>query len=305
MGEFPVTAAGSATASFGPLVVSAVLAAAVLHAGWNAIAKGVADRLGTFARMSAVGVLTAGLVVWWVDPPAPASWPWLAASVVVHVGYNLALLAAYQVGHFNQTYPLARGLGPLVVAGVAALVINEPLAPVPAAGVVLIAGAIAVLGLTPWRQVRANRAALTAAVLTGVTIAGYTICDGIGVRRSGGALGYTVWLFGLQGLVTLAAIAAYRRIRRSRPTSGPAAAGPARVWSGAAAASLMSMIAYGLVLWAQTRGALATVAALRESSVVVAAVIGMVFFREPVGRARVLASVAVAAGVVLLAVPAA
>lgn len=296
-----MTAGPVGTASFGPLVVGAVLAAAVLHASWNAIAKGVGDRLSLFARMSAVGAVGAGFAVCWVDPPAAASWPWLIASVIVHLGYNLALLAAYQVGHFNQTYPLARGLGPLLVAAVAVLVIGEPLPAVPAMGVVLIAGAVAVLGLTPWRQVRANRPALAAAILTGVTIAAYTVCDGVGVRRSGSALSYTLWLFGLQGVVTVLAIAGYRRVRRRDNT--PARTGTVRGWSGAAVASLMSMAAYGLVLWAQTRGALAAVAALRESSVVVAAAIGMVFFQEPMGRARIVASVAVALGVVLLALP--
>lgn len=293
----PATA--PAVASFGPLVVGAVLAAAVLHASWNAIAKGAADRLGLFVRSSAVVAVAAGLPLWWVDPPEQASWPWLGASILVHLGYNLALLAAYRVGHFNQTYPLARGLGPLLVAVVAVAVIGEPLPAVPAMGVLLIAGAVAVLGLTPWRQVRANRPALGAAVLTGLTIAAYTLIDGIGVRRSGSALGYALWLSGLQGLLTVVAIAGYRRVRRigsERPTT-------ARVWSAAALAGVMSVLAYGLVLWAQTRGALAAVAALRESSVVVAAAIGVFFFREPMGRARIVASAAVAAGVVLLAVP--
>lgn len=302
-----MTAGAASTASFGPVVVGAVLAAAVLHASWNAIAKGAVDRLGLFARSSAVVAVAAGLVVWWVDPPDPASWPWLGASILVHLGYNLALLAAYKVGHFNQTYPLARGLGPLVVAVVAVGVIGEPLPAVPAIGVVLIAGAIAVLGLTPWRQVRANRAALSAAVLTGLTIAAYTLLDGIGVRRSDSALGYALWLSGLQGLLTVVTIAGYRRVRRIGPeraaTAGAVSAATAGAWSAATVAGLMSVLAYGLVLWAQTRGALAAVAALRESSVVVAAAIGMVFFREPMGRSRILASAAVAAGVILLAVP--
>jgi drug/metabolite transporter (DMT)-like permease len=287
----------------GPAVVVAVLAAAVLHAGWNAIAKGVSDRLGLFARAGVANLVVAGVALWWVAAPARASWPWLGASVAVHVGYNLALLTAYRVGDFNQTYPLARGLGPLVVAGVAVLVIGEPLPPVPAMGVVLIAGAVAVLGLTPWRRVRAHRPAVIAAVLTGLAIATYTLIDGFGVRRSGTPAGYTLWLVGLQGLVTVAAIAAARRMRRAAQAEPAGDATTARAWSVAAATGLMSMLAYGLVLWAQTHGALAAVAALRESSVVVAAAIGVVLFNEPMGRVRIIASAAVVTGAVLLAVP--
>lgn len=283
----------------GALVASAVLAAAVLHAGWNAMAKGVTDRLGLFVRMAVVSVAVAGPALVWTAPPLRPSWPWLAASVVVHLGYNLALMAAYRVGDFNQTYPLARGIGPLIVAGVAVALIGESL-PAPAtAGVLLIAGAIGVVGLTPWRKVRANRPALAAAVLTGVAIGAYTVIDGIGVRRSGSPVSYTLWLVGLQGLVTVAVFAGIRWAAARRAGAGAPAVRAG--WPTAVTAAAMSVLAYGLVLWAQTHGALAAVAALRESSVVVAAVIGMVVFDEPMGRIRVAASIAVAAGVVLLA----
>jgi drug/metabolite transporter (DMT)-like permease len=154
------------------MIIAVVLAAAVLHAGWNAIVKATPDRLGTPARASLVGVavLLAGL--WWVTQPAGSSWPWLVASVIVHVFYNLGLAASYRLGDFNQTYPLARGVGPIVVAIVAATVLHEPLAAPHAAGVALIAGAVAVLGLTGGRSVRVNRPAVVVAVLTGLTIAG-------------------------------------------------------------------------------------------------------------------------------------
>ncbi|MCW6007791.1 EamA family transporter [Micromonospora sp. CPCC 205371] len=288
----------------GPLVVAAVLAAAVLHAGWNAIAKGIDDRIGLFARASVVDAVAVFAVVWWLPMPAAESWPWLLASVVVQVAYILGLMAAYRVGDFNQTYPLARGIGPLVVAVVAVTVIGEPLPLAPALGVLLIAVAVGVLGLTPWRRIRGNRAAVLAATGTGVMIATYTLLDGIGVRRSGTSIGYIAWLIGLHSLATIAATAILRRTRFVAPVSDRPQAGPVAGWGMAAATGLMSTAAYGLVLWAQSRGALAAVAALRESSVVVAAVLGVLVFREPMGRVRIAASLAVAAGVVLLAVPA-
>ncbi|HEX6873349.1 MAG TPA: hypothetical protein VF163_19810 [Micromonosporaceae bacterium] len=282
------------------VVVLAVLAAAVLHAGWNALTKGTAARLELFVRMGTVSAVVGAVLLWWITPPAVPSWFWLGTSVVIHTGYNLGLLLAYRWGDFNQTYPIARGLGPLVVAVVAVLVLGERLSLAPALGVALIGGAVTMLGLVPWQQVRANRPAVLAAVGTGLAIAGYTVVDGIGVRRSGSAMGYTIWLIGLQGALTLLVILVARRWR-TRLGSGGRAAAPA--WSTAAAVALMSMLAYGLVLWAQTRGALAAVAALRESSVVVAAGIGMVAFGEPMGRLRIVAASAVAAGAVLLAWP--
>jgi drug/metabolite transporter (DMT)-like permease len=281
--------------SSGPIVVLAVLAAAVLHASWNAIAKGVEDRVGLFLRSSAISVAVCAAVLWWLPLPADESWPWLIGSAVVHIFYNLGLIAAYQIGDFNQTYPLARGVGPLAVTVVAVTLIGEPLPLVPAIGIVLIGAAIGVLGLTPWRRVRANRAAVFVAVGTGLTIATYTVLDGIGVRRSGSAIGYVVWLMALESLATLASLPLLLRHRRSAPTATFSG------WTLAAATGALSMLAYGLVLWAQTKGALAAVAALRECSVVVAAGLGAALFREPLGRTRIAASIAVAAGVVLLA----
>jgi drug/metabolite transporter (DMT)-like permease len=272
------------------VVVIAVLVAAVLHASWNAIAKHAEDRLGLFLRAAVVDIAVGAATLWWLPVPDSAAWPWLLGSVAVHVVYNLGLIAAYRVGDFNQTYPLARGVGPLVVAIVAVTVIGEPLPAAAAAGIVLIGAAIGVLGLTPWRRVRDNRAAVALAVATGVVIATYTLLDGVGVRRSGSPVGYAVWLLTLHSVATIATLVPMMR----RPAEAR--------WSLAAAAGLMSLLAYGLVLWAQTRGALAAVAALRESSVVVAAGLGAVLFREPMGRTRIAASVAVAAGVVLLAV---
>jgi drug/metabolite transporter (DMT)-like permease len=283
------------------MVVAAVLTAAVLHAGWNAIAKGVTDRLGLFARASVVEVALGAVLIGLVAPPHSAAVPWLLASVGVHVLYNLGLVAAYHVGDFNQTYPLARGIGPLIVALVGATVLDEPLPPTQWAGVLLIAGAIGVLGLTPWHAVGRDRRAVVAAVLTGLAIAAYTLLDGIGVRRSGSPLGYAAWLVAAQGVLTIPVAALARRSRWAPADRGEGPTG--RAWLLATGAGVMAMAAYGLVLWAQTRGALAAVAALRESSVVVAAIIGVVVFREPLGRVRVAASVAVAAGVVLLAAP--
>jgi len=260
------------------------------------MAKASGDRLGLFGRSGLMSFALAVVLCGVTPPPAAAAWPWLMASALVHTLYSFGLMAAYQLGDFNQSYPLARGLGPLVVAVVAATVLREPLPLLSAAGVVIIAVAIGVLGLTPWQRIAHNRPAVLAAVLTGLAIATYTLLDGVGVRRSGSPIGYLAWLIALHcGTMVLAALA----LRKYRPSNPDKVAG----WGVSLLAGLMSMGAYGLVLWAQAHGALAAVAALRESSVVVAAILGVVLFREPMGRLRIAASVAVAAGVVLLALP--
>jgi drug/metabolite transporter (DMT)-like permease len=279
-----------------PLLVAVVLVAAFLHAGWNAIVKATADGPSLFTRMATV-VLVLGLaLIWWVQPPAEEAWSWLAASSAVHVAYSLGLLAAYRLGDFNQAYPLARGLGPIVVAIVAATALGEQLSGLSILGVVIIATAIGVLGLTPWHQIRSNRAAVLVAVGTGLTIATYTLIDGIGVRHSGSAVGYTVWLLTVHNVLIIVVIWILRRTPWL-----PRSEGPPMPWRSAFLVASMSALAYGLVIWAQSRGALAAVAALRESSVVIAALLGSVVFHEPIGRVRVAASIAVAAGIVLLA----
>jgi drug/metabolite transporter (DMT)-like permease len=272
-------------------VVTAVLLAALLHAAWNAVAHAITDRLVGFALIGAAA--TAGGVVLTLLVPAPASaaWPFLLASGVLHVGYNLLLLRSYELGEFGQAYPLARGTSPWLVAISAAVFAHETLTPARVAGVAVISIGLASLvlagGLT-----RRDLPAIGAALLTGVTIAAYTTVDGLGVRRADGALGYAGWLFIAEGAVMpLIALAARREKLwvQARPHLSAGLAG-----------GVASIIAYGLVLWAQTRGALAPIAALRETSVIIGAIIGALVFRERFGRWRIVATVLVVAGVALI-----
>ena len=278
-------------------VTAAVLAAAVLHAGWNALLKGVEDRLATVVLLDLTGLVLSALALPLVPAPAPAARGLLGLSVLLHLGYELLLLASYRVGDLSQVYPLARGTAPLLVAGYAGLVLGERLAPVQLAGLAgVCAGLLALLevGRAPLGQAatRPRAATLGPALATGVFIAAYTIADGLGVRRSGTVLGYVAWLFLLHGLpIPLFVVAARGRGLLSR-LRGHLGVG--------VAAGTLSVAAYGLVLWAQQRGALAVVAALRETSVLVAAVIGSVVFGERFGRRRVLAAAVLAAGIVLL-----
>jgi drug/metabolite transporter (DMT)-like permease len=269
-------------------MVAVVLLAAVLHATWNAIAKHEPARVRLFALMSLVSLVIGVTAALFVAPPAHAALPFLVGSGFVHIVYNSGLALAYRLGDFNQTYPLARGVAPVLVAFVALGVLHEHLSAAALAGIALITAAMAMLAIGP--RLAGALPAVGAAALTGVAIAGYTLLDGIGVRRSGSPIGYAMWLMALEGGLFWLTVA----IRERRPPlTGP--------WRRAVVAGVLSTAAYTLVLWAQTRGALAAVAALRESSVVIGAVIGALLFHEPLGRRRAIASALVAAGVVALA----
>jgi drug/metabolite transporter (DMT)-like permease len=271
-------------------VTVAVLAAAVLHAGWNALLKGVGDRLATVVLLDLTGLGLSALALPLVPVPAPASRGLLGLSVLLHLGYELLLLASYRLGDLSQVYPVARGTAPLLVAGYAGLVLGERLAPLQLVGLAGVCAGLLVL-LEVGRAPR-GRAALGSALATGVFIAAYTVADGLGVRRSGTVLGYVAWLFFLKGLpIPLSVLAARGRALAARLRD--------RLGVGMAAGAL-SVAAYGLVLWAQRRGALAVVAALRETSVLVAALIGSLVFGERFGRRRVLAAALLAAGIVAL-----
>ncbi|MGH3344070.1 MAG: EamA family transporter [Carbonactinosporaceae bacterium] len=271
-------------------VTGAVLVAAVAHAAWNAILKGVKDQVVGITLIDLVCTACGALGAVLLPLPAQGSWGFLMASAVLHVGYKTFLLNAYRVGDLSQVYPVARGVSPLVVTVVAALVVEEvPTAP-GLAGIALInAGLFALLGNVRGQQ---DRRPVAYAVGTGLFIASYTVSDGLGVRQADTVLGYIAWLFLLQGL----AIPAYLFARRG----GQAVAELRENLVPGVVGGLLSLGAYGLVIWAQTRGALAAVAALRETSVIVAAVIGAVMFREPFGRRRTAAAVLVTLGVILL-----
>ena len=272
-------------------VTMAVLAAAVTHATWNAIAHGIKDQTLAFGLIGAGGILVAIPLVIVAVAPKPDSWPYLLGSVVIHVFYNLLLMRCYRYGEFGQVYPLARGISPLVVTILAAVFVGEHLALPQLAGVVIVSSGLAALVFAGRRP---GRAALLAAVGTGLTIAAYTTVDGVGVRLSASPAGYIGWLMLLQSLCvpTFALVRRRGVLAKQRP----------RILLSGLTAGALSVLAYGLVLWAQTKGALAPIAALRETSVIFAAIIGTLVFREPFGRARILATVLVVAGIVLLTV---
>ncbi|BAN26887.1 EamA family transporter [Caballeronia insecticola] len=270
-----------------------VLLAALLHASWNAMLHGNRDRFFSMVWMSiAIGVVSTVAVVF-LPLPAPAAWPYIVASGLVHIVYNVSLVRSYRRGDLAQAYPIARGSSPLLVTLGAALFAHEAIGGLHAFGIALISGGIMALALQG-RHV--SRAGALAAFLTGVTIAIYTVIDGIGVRLSDGqAFAYTAWMFLFYWMMPLIFI-----VRRGAPALWkPLLTAPMSVGS-SIAGGLVSIAAYGIVIWAMQAGAMGAVSALRETSVVFAALIGRMFLRENVDARRWIACVVVAAGAVCL-----
>lgn len=273
------------------LIVVIVIGAGALHAVWNAIMKQLGDRVMAFALMGITLTLGGGLAVTATGLPDRAAVSLAVASAVIHIGYDLGLMNSYRLGAFNQVYPIARGTSPLVVAAGAFFFAHERLGAATLAGVVILASGLMSLALSAGRLTRTDAPALATAVLTGLTIAAYTLVDGLGVRAAHDPYSYTGLMFLLQGPV-FPLIALTRR--------------PAARWrdwqavSRGLLASALSVVAYGTVLWAQSRAPLAVVAAIRETSVIFAALIGMVLFKERFGTRRVAAAALIAAGIVLI-----
>ncbi|MGW4162894.1 EamA family transporter [Streptomyces sp. NPDC004788] len=277
-----------------PLVAVAVLIAAVTHASWNAIAHHIKDQLVSFTLISGGGALLGAAAACFTPMPAAGAWPWLVTSALLHVGYMALLMRSFTLGDFGQMYPIARGTAPLAVTVLAAVLVHEIPDPAQLAGVAVACAGLT--GLALWgirgKGARPDWPALLAAGATGLAIAAYTVVDGVGVRASGTPLGYIAWLMVLEGLAVPAYALATRR-RALLPQLRPHAL------SGLLGAAL-SVSAYALVLWAQTKAALAPVAALRESSIIVGAAIGTVLFKERFGGPRVAAAGLMVVGIGLM-----
>ncbi len=269
-----------------------VLATALMHASWNAIVKVVSDRLVSLALVNFTHTLMALAALPFVGLPNSESWPYLIASVVIHQAYYAGLVMQYRFGDLGQVYPLARGASPLLVAAAAWIWAGEALGPGALIAILLITGGIMYLALSGRGQ-GGNRLAVAWALFTAVTIAGYSVADGLGGRAAGDTLAYIVWLFLLDGLPLPLVLPLLR---------GPVelAGSLRRYWLPGVFGGVLSSTAYGVVIWVMSLAPLAMVTALRETSVIAAALIGTLFLSEPFGGHRILATCLVALGIAVL-----
>lgn len=269
-------------------VLTAVLFGALLHASWNISVKLDDDKQRATAGVFIGSAVIAACLLPFLPLPAPASWPYLAASVVAEIAYGVLLAAAYRIGDLSHAYPLMRGTAPLLVAVGSVGVIGEHLSLRAWAGVALVSGGI--LSLILGARGRGHSSTATRlALLNAVVIACYTLIDGIGVRASGQPVAYALWLFLLSGAIWL-----LWWIGTLRGNAWPSMRTQTPRWL---LGGLCSVGSYGIALWAMTLAPIAAVAAVRESSIVIGIALAALLLRERVTAARALAASLVTAGV--------
>lgn len=271
-------------------VALAVLLGALLHASWNALVKSSTDKPLDTALIHLIGSVVAipGVLVFgW---PAAAAWPYLLASMAIHIAYYIALTGAYENGDLSLTYPLMRGSAPMLVALASTWGLGETLSPLAWAGILAVSAGVLALGLS--RHALDSPRAVKFALANACVIAAYTVIDAQGVRASGDALAYVFTLFALDGWPYGLAV----MLRRGRPawtyTVGR--------WPMALGGALASLGSYGIALWAMTRAPVAIVAALRETAVLFATVLGAWLLKEPFSMRTAVGTLAIAAGIMAL-----
>lgn len=273
-------------------VIALILLSALLHAGWNALVKRQGDPLVVLASIAAWASVLALPVLPFLPFPSSSTWPYLLVSAALHTAYNVSLYSAYRHGDLGQVYPIARGTAPLIVAALSPSLAAETLTAETLAGVLLITLGVASLAFGSGWPIGYNPRPVIYSLVAAVFIASYTTMDGLGARVAATPHIYIAWLFVLDG-IPIASIAWLQR--------GPAAIDWVRGnWRSGLAGGAMSLIAYGMVIWALTLGALAPVAALRETGVIFAAALSSLVLKERFGARRIAAACLVAAGAMVL-----
>ncbi|WP_410014954.1 EamA family transporter [Sodalis sp. C49] len=270
-------------------IILLILCAALLHAGWNTLLRGGADRLWSMTVMCLAVAIASAAIALCLAPPAKASWMYALLSAGLHVGYNLFLVRSYQAGDLGQTYPVSRGSSPLLITVAASVFDGERIGMGALLGIVLISGGIISLTFTGRRLAPAN---LSYALGTGCFIAAYSVTDGIGVRLSGAPMAYTAWMCALWGILMPAVYIGLRGVT-SLLTPRPG-------FITAFIGGLVSLLAYGIVIYAMAGAPMGAVSALRETSILFAAAMGYFFLGEALTVRKMLACAVIAAGAILI-----
>jgi drug/metabolite transporter (DMT)-like permease len=274
------------------IVFLAVLAGAAMHAGWNALVKTGLDRTTSIFLLAFIqGLISLALLPFFATPLG-LSWPFIVVSALLHTGYKIFLIRAYEHGDFSQVYPLARGSAPLLVALVGIFLLNEALTATKFAAVCAIAFGVMLMSSKLGSGEAMPRKALFFALGTALFTASYTLVDGVGAQLSGTASGFTLWMFVGDGVL----MTIYALTMRGR---GLFIAVRGNLVSGTAAGAL-SLGSYWIAIWAFTLAPIALVAALRETSVLFAMLIALFFLGERASIQRWFAAMLILAGIVLM-----
>jgi drug/metabolite transporter (DMT)-like permease len=275
------------------VVFLAVLFAAACHAGWNALIKVGLDPLSTTTLISIGSGVVALAFIPLFGVPAWAAWPWLAASVAIHLVYFASLIEAYRTGDLGQVYPIARGAAPLMTATATTFFIGETLSIVGWIGLCALVAGVLLLSARGGRDLaRIDRRAIGYAFFTALTVCSYSVIDGIGARLSFNPNAYSVWLFVGIAIVMLP-YALFRDGRGVLPAMQ-------RYWQRGIAGGALQFLSYGIAIWAMTMAPIAVVATLRETSVLFGAVIAVVVLKEPLRAVRIIAACLIVCGLILI-----
>ena len=277
-------------------VVLAVLLGALLHASWNALIKAGGDKAVDTALVHVLAALLAVPLLLWVGLPPRAAWPFIAVSLVIHIGYYTALVGAYRHGDLGLTYPIMRGFAPLLVALASTTFIGEAPSTTAWLGILGITLGVALVGLAHPGETLHHGKALAFAFANAGIIALYTVVDGLGVRAGGDALRYVMVLFVLDGISYPLLV----WLRRSAEERREVVRHASQRWPLAMLGGAASIGSYTIALWAMTRAPVASVAALRETSVLFAALIGVFMLKERFRLQRAVGTGAIIAGVMAL-----
>jgi len=262
-----------------------------MHAAWNAIIKDRGDRFFSISTLGVAQGLISLALIPFVGVPERATWMWIFASAALHTGYKLFLIRAYTAGDLGQVYPLARGSAPLLSSLIALLFLHETLGPFVWGGVVTLCAGIALMSFKGGGGGALDLKAAFWALGTSLFITGYTIVDAVGARGAHSAATYVVWMFVFDGLAIALVYAAVRRGR---------VAAVARELPFGAMTALLSLGAYWIIIWAMTKAPIGAVAALRESSILFALAISVLFLKESASGWRIASAAIILAGVALM-----
>ena len=271
-------------------IFCAVLAAAFLHASWNALIKTGTSKQSAMLILAICQAGIGAVIALWRGWPVAAAWPWLLGSGVIHMFYQLFLSYAYQHGDLSRVYPIARGAAPMIVLAISALVLSDIISSQEFAGILVLGAGILLMAHGVFSGGEERRL-LPFALGSAVATAGYSITDGMGARAAGDPVLYVGWLMVVAGVFYVPAALGLNGPHLLRATP--------RAWGMGLLAAALSLMAYAIAVWAMTKAPIAVVAAVRETSILFAVLIGWLVFGEKMTRSKALAAVVIVSGVVM------
>ncbi len=272
-------------------VFLAVLFAALMHAGWNAVVRAGGDRFQNMLILTVSQGLMGCVMAIFAPLPSGQAWLWLVASGLFHTAYKLFLASAYQRGDLSRVYPIARGAAPMMVVVVGFFLLSDPIAGQEYLGVGLIGVGVMLMAQGVFSSGEA-RSLIPFALGSAACTAGYTMVDGVGARVMGSATGYTAWLFVFDFIFFSFFTTAVRGTTVFRATR--------QRWAIGTLAGGMSLVTYWIAVWAMTVAPIALVAAVRETSVLFAVLIGVIWMKEKANMGKLIAALVILAGVITL-----